>query len=167
MMRVGLGYDIHRLAVGRRLVLGGVEIPAPAGLQGHSDADVVLHSLMDALLGAAALGDIGQHFPPSDAQFRDISSLVLLERVRTLLQAAGVHLVNADIMVVAEQPRLAPFVAHMRHNIAAALEVEVSTIAIKATTNEGVGPEGRREAISAQAVVLVESGAAMSRPPAS
>lgn len=157
MMRIGLGYDIHRLVAGRRLILGGVEIPAPAGLEGHSDADVVLHALMDALLGATALGDIGQHFPPSDERLRGVSSLGLLSQVSTMVRAGGFHLVNADIMVVAEQPPLAPFVPTMRHTIAETLGVESSTIGIKATTNEGVGPEGRCEAISAQAVVLVES----------
>jgi 2-C-methyl-D-erythritol 2,4-cyclodiphosphate synthase len=154
-MRVGLGYDIHRLEPGRALILGGVPIPHPLGLAGHSDADVVLHALMDALLGAMGLGDIGQHFPPSDEQFRGISSLVLLGRVAQMMHEGGFMLINADIMVVAERPRLGPHIGLMRDIIRTSLDAELGRISIKATTNEGVGPEGREEAISAQAIVLL------------
>jgi 2-C-methyl-D-erythritol 2,4-cyclodiphosphate synthase len=156
MMRVGLGYDIHRLVPGRPLVLGGVTILSPLGLEGHSDADVVIHALMDAILGAAGLGDIGQHFPPSEEQFRGISSLLLLARVRQLLHEAGFRLVNADVVVVVEQPRIAPHALEMRRRMAEVLDVEQGAISVKATTNEGVGAEGRKEAISAQAVAAIE-----------
>jgi 2-C-methyl-D-erythritol 2,4-cyclodiphosphate synthase len=154
-MRVGIGYDIHRLAVGRKLWLGGVEIPAPAGLEGHSDADVVLHALMDALLGAAALGDIGTYFPPDDERFRGAASLDLLARVRDLLSSEGHAVENVDVVVVAEAPRILPHVPEMRKRISAVLGIPVDRIGIKATTNEGVGPEGQREAISARAVALL------------
>lgn len=155
-MRVGLGYDVHRLAEGRRLVIGGVEIPSDQGLDGHSDADVVVHALMDALLGAAALGDIGQHFPPSDEHFKDISSLYLLELVVGMLGAVGYRVGNVDVMVVAEGPRLSPYVDEMRSSLAGVLKVSMQSVNVKATTNEGLGPEGRSEGISAQAVVLLE-----------
>lgn len=154
-MRVGIGYDIHRLAVGRKLLLGGVEIPAAAGLEGHSDADVLLHALMDALLGATAQGDIGQHFPPDDERYRGASSLDLLARVRDLIAGQGYQVANVDVVVVAESPRIAPFVPEMRKRISAVLGIPTDAIGIKATTNEGVGPEGRHEAISACAVALV------------
>jgi 2-C-methyl-D-erythritol 2,4-cyclodiphosphate synthase len=154
-MRVGIGYDIHRLAVGRKLLLGGVEIPAAAGLEGHSDADVLLHALMDALLGATAQGDIGQHFPPDDERYRGASSLDLLARVRDLIAGQGYQVANVDVVVVAESPRIAPFVPEMRKRISAVLGIPSDAIGIKATTNEGVGPEGRHEAISARAVALV------------
>jgi len=154
-VRVGIGYDIHRLEVGRRLVLGGVEIAHSQGLEGHSDADVVLHALMDAMLGAAGLPDIGTHFPPSDDAFRDVSSLVLLERVSRLVEGKGLGLTNADIVVVAERPKIAPHAVAMRERIAEVLHTESSYINIKATTNERVGAEGREEAISAHAVVLL------------
>lgn len=156
MIRIGLGYDIHRLRPGRRLVLGGIEIPSDLGLDGHSDADVLLHALMDALLGALALGDIGQHFPPSDERYRDISSLALLAHVRDLLFHQGYRVVNADMMLIAERPRISPHVPRMRERIAGVLGVSQGAISIKATTNEEMGPEGRREAMSAQAVVLLE-----------
>ncbi|MBV9280856.1 MAG: 2-C-methyl-D-erythritol 2,4-cyclodiphosphate synthase [Chloroflexi bacterium] len=154
-MRVGIGYDIHRIREDRPLVLGGVTIPSPFGLEGHSDADVVLHALMDALLGAAALGDIGHHFPPGDARFRGISSLTLLARVHELIADAGYRLVNADMVLVAERPRIAPYVNKMRERIARVLDIGIDGIGIKATTNEGVGAEGRGEAISAHAVALL------------
>jgi 2-C-methyl-D-erythritol 2,4-cyclodiphosphate synthase len=156
MMRVGLGYDIHRIVSGRPLFLGGVRIPAPFGLLGHSDADVALHALMDALLGAAGLGDIGRHFPPSDEAYRDASSVDLLQRVRVMLEESGYHPVNVDIVVVAEAPRIAPYARDMQDHIAGALGIAATSVSIKATTNERVGPEGREEAISAQAVALVE-----------
>jgi 2-C-methyl-D-erythritol 2,4-cyclodiphosphate synthase len=156
-MRVGIGYDIHQLQIGRKLVLGGVPIPHTAGLAGHSDADVVLHALMDAILGALALGDIGQHFPPSDERFRDVSSLVLLHRVVELMRAEGYVVGNADVMVVAEQPRLSQHIVLMRDVVRNVLGVDIGQVSIKATTNERVGPEGRLEAISAHAVVLLEA----------
>jgi 2-C-methyl-D-erythritol 2,4-cyclodiphosphate synthase len=156
MMRVGLGYDIHRTAPGCRLVLGGVVIPADFGLLGHSDADVILHALMDALLGAAGLGDIGRHFPPADEAYRDASSLQLLHDVCGLVRRHGYTLVNADVVTVAERPRLAPFIDEMQRRIADVMAVDSDMISIKATTNEGVGPEGRGEAISARTVVLIE-----------
>lgn len=157
MIRVGIGYDIHRAATGRRLVLGGVEIPHTAGLEGHSDADVALHAIMDAMLGAAALGDIGHFFPPTDQRFRDASSIKLLIEVTRLVAEAGYRVVNIDLVVVAERPTLAPYVPMMRERIAQALGTEIGAIGVKATTNEGVGPEGRGEAISAQAVALLET----------
>jgi 2-C-methyl-D-erythritol 2,4-cyclodiphosphate synthase len=156
-MRVGIGYDIHQLQIGRKLVLGGVPIPHTAGLAGHSDADVVLHALMDAILGALALGDIGQHFPPSDERFRDVSSLVLLRRVVEMMRAEGYVVGNADVMVVAEQPRLSQHIVLMRDVVRNVLGVDIGQVSIKATTNERVGPEGRLEAISAHAVVLLEA----------
>lgn len=156
-MRVGLGYDIHRTVPARPLVLGGVEIAHDFGLEGHSDADVVLHALMDAMLGAAGLGDIGRYFPPSDPQYRGISSLELLTAVKNLVEEAGYRLQNASIVVVAERPRIAPYIGAMRSRIAGVLATEIDDIGISATTNEGMGPEGRHEAISAQAVVLLEA----------
>jgi 2-C-methyl-D-erythritol 2,4-cyclodiphosphate synthase len=155
-MRVGLGYDVHRLTEGRRLVLGGVEIPSAQGLDGHSDADVVVHALSDALLGAAALGDIGQHFPPSDPSFKNVSSLYLLHQVVGMLTTEGYRVVNVDVMVIAERPTLAPYVNQIRSGLAHVLEVPEQSVSVKATTNEGLGPEGRREGISAQAVALLE-----------
>lgn len=157
MIRVGLGYDIHRFVPGRALVLGGVTIPFEQGLDGHSDADVVVHALMDALLGAGGLGDIGTHFPPGDARFRDASSLDLLRTVMVLLRRAGYRVGNADIMVVAERPRITSFIDDMRSALASILQVPISGVSVKATTNEGLGPEGRGEGISAQAVALLEA----------
>lgn len=155
-MRVGIGYDIHRIEPGLPLVLGGVSIPSEFGLAGHSDADVILHALMDALLGASALGDIGQHFPPGDDRFRGISSLLLLHSVRELLDKHRFAVVNVDIMVVAEEPRLSPYVEQMRSCIAGALELNIDAVSVKATSNELVGPEGRLEAISAQSIAVVK-----------
>ena len=157
MIRVGLGYDIHRLKLGRRLILGGVEIPAGFGLEGHSDADVATHAIMDALLGAAGLGDIGTHFPPTDDRFHNISSLQLLALVRDLLSRERWRVVNADVVVIAEEPRLAPYADQMRNRIAGILGIESACVSVKATTKEGLGPEGAQEAISAQAVALLES----------
>lgn len=157
MTRVGLGYDIHRLVRGRELVLGGVAIPHEAGLEGHSDADVVVHALMDAILGAASLGDIGQHFPPADERFRGISSLTMLEQVRQLLTAANYRFINASIAIVAERPRIRPHVTEMQRRMGNALGTTPEAIGIAATTNEGMGAEGRGEAISAQAVALIET----------
>lgn len=155
-MRIGLGYDVHRLVEGRRLILGGVEIPWKKGLLGHSDADVLTHALCDALLGAAALGDIGQHFPDHDPRYKDAESLLLLERVKALLSEAGFSIVNVDAIIVAEKPRLAPYIKDMCANIARVLELPAGQINVKATTTEGLGPEGRGESISAQAAVLIQ-----------
>jgi 2-C-methyl-D-erythritol 4-phosphate cytidylyltransferase/2-C-methyl-D-erythritol 2,4-cyclodiphosphate synthase len=154
-IRIGSGFDIHRLVKGRPLVIGGVEIPFHLGLVGHSDADVLLHAIMDALLGAVALGDIGQYFPPSDEQWRNASSLNLLNRVASLLANSGFTVVNVDSTVVAEAPHLAPYIAEMRARIATCLGVDISRISVKATTSEGLGSEGRGEGISAYAVAMV------------
>jgi 2-C-methyl-D-erythritol 2,4-cyclodiphosphate synthase len=155
-LRVGYGYDVHRLQEGRRLVLGGVEIPHTQGLLGHSDADVLLHAICDALLGAAALGDIGQHFPDSDSQYQDINSLLLLKEVAGILQRTGLRVINVDSTVVAQEPRLAPHIKQMRQNIARFLAIEPEQVSVKATTSEGLGFEGRQQGISAHAVVLIE-----------
>jgi 2-C-methyl-D-erythritol 2,4-cyclodiphosphate synthase len=155
-MRVGIGYDIHRLVAGRRLVLGGVELEAEAGLAGHSDADVLLHALIDALLGAAALGDIGGHFPPGDPRWQDADSRELLRSVVEELALAGWSVANVDANVIAERPRLAPHIAAMRDAIARTLGVPVGRVSVKAKTNEGLGPAGEGLAISAQAVALIE-----------
>ena len=153
--RIGFGYDIHRLVTGRRLVLGGVVIPHEMGLLGHSDADVVCHALSDAILGALNLGDIGAHFPPDDPKWKNANSLDLLRDIMAMVRRRGARLVNADITVVAQEPRLAPFAEQMRKALAEPLATETDNISIKATTNEGVGPEGRCEAISASAVCLL------------
>lgn len=160
MQRVGIGYDVHRLVPGRPLVLGGVTIPHERGLDGHSDADVLLHAVMDAMLGALALGDIGQHFPPGDTAFRNISSLILLERVSALVAERGWSLGNVDITVIAEAPRIAPYAEAMRGNLAAATGITTDRISIKATTNEGLGFLGRQEGIAALAVALLDKPAA-------
>lgn len=155
-MRVGIGFDAHRFAAGRRLVLGGVEIRGHDGLEGHSDADVVLHALMDALLGAMGAGDIGEMFPDTDERYRNGSSLELLRKVGDLMKENGFVLVNADLVVICEEPRIAPHRDNMRENIARELGCEPSRIAIKGTTTEGMGPAGRAEGIMAQAAVLVD-----------
>jgi 2-C-methyl-D-erythritol 2,4-cyclodiphosphate synthase len=155
-MRVGIGYDIHRLAKGRRLVLGGVEISHDRGLEGHSDADVVLHAVSDAILGAAGLGDIGTHFPDTDARFKDISSMTLLEKVCALALEGGYRIGNIDVVVVAEKPVLGPYVAKMKESISETLRTGTVAVSIKATTNEGVGPVGRGEAIASFAVATLE-----------
>lgn len=155
-MRVGIGYDVHQLAVGRRLILGGVEIPFEKGLAGHSDADVLTHAIMDALLGAASLGDIGCHFPPLDLQYQNISSITLLHRVGELLQSKGWQIGNIDATIVAERPRLAPWIHRMREQISQSLKISSEQIGVKATTSEGLGFAGRGEGIAAYAVALVE-----------
>ena len=155
-MRVGHGYDVHRLVEGRRLILGGVEIPWERGLLGHSDADVLVHALMDAMLGAAALGDIGRHFPDSDARYAGADSIALLREVSRLLSEAGYSLVNADCTILAQRPKLAPHIPQMRQNIASALAVETDAISVKATTEEGLGFTGDGSGIAAHAVVLIE-----------
>lgn len=154
-LRIGTGYDVHRLTEGRKLILCGVEIPWDLGLLGHSDADVALHALMDAMLGAAALGDIGQHFPDNDPQYEGISSICLLKKTAELLQRSGYILVNADITIVAQKPKLLPFIPLMRSNIAEALSVNENAVSVKATTTEKLGFEGRMEGISSQAVCLL------------
>jgi 2-C-methyl-D-erythritol 2,4-cyclodiphosphate synthase len=153
---VGFGYDIHPLKRGRPLILGGVAIPHETGLDGHSDADVLCHAVMDALLGAAALGDIGQHFPDSDTGFQGASSLKLLKRVRDMVREAGFGIVNVDSTVVAEAPRLFPYRESMTRNLAGALCIDAGRISIKATTHEGLDSVGRKEAIAAYSVVLLE-----------
>ncbi|MDD2586019.1 MAG: 2-C-methyl-D-erythritol 2,4-cyclodiphosphate synthase [Syntrophomonadaceae bacterium] len=155
-MRIGSGFDVHCLQTGRKLVLGGVDIPHTQGLLGHSDADVLVHAICDALLGAAALGDIGQHFPDTDSQYKNVSSLYLLGRVKDLLDKAGFLIGNIDSTIVAQKPRLAPYIFEMRSNIAAMLNITIDQISVKATTSERLGFEGREEGISAQAVVLLE-----------
>ena len=154
--RIGHGYDVHKLVAGRKLILGGVEIPHETGLLGHSDADVVLHALMDALLGAAALGDIGKHFPDTDDAYKGISSLELLGRVKALLEKDGYSLANADMTVIAQAPKLAPYMPGMRSNIAKTLNVPEDCINVKATTEEHLGFTGRGEGIAAHAVVLLK-----------
>ena len=154
-MRVGHGYDVHRLVEGRKLILGGVEIPWEKGLLGHSDADVLLHALMDAMLGAAALGDIGRHFPDSDERYAGADSLRLLKEVSRLLDDAGYRLVNADCTILAQRPKLMPHIPEMRANIARALGADVDAISVKATTEEGLGFTGTGEGIAAHAVALI------------
>ncbi|ADL08831.1 2-C-methyl-D-erythritol 2,4-cyclodiphosphate synthase [Thermosediminibacter oceani] len=155
-MRVGIGYDAHRLVEGRRLVLGGVVIPFEKGLLGHSDADVLVHAINDALLGAAALGDIGTHFPDTDPKYKDISSILLLKKVGELLKREGFGVVNIDSVICAEKPKLSPFIEKMRQNIAEALNIAKEKVSVKATTTEGMGFEGRGEGISAQAICLIK-----------
>ena len=157
MMRIGCGYDVHRLTENRPLILGGVEIPWTQGLLGHSDADVLIHAVMDALLGAAGLGDIGQLFPDTDPAYKGISSLLLLRHVKETLEAAGWALGNLDATIVAQAPRLAPYIPQMRENLAQALSADLSRINIKATTEEHLGFTGRGEGIGAQAVALLLS----------
>ncbi len=154
-LRIGQGYDVHPLEAGRRLVLGGVEIAHERGLAGHSDADVLLHAISDAVLGAAGQGDIGLHFPPSDEQWRDASSLDLLARVVAIAQADGWSVVNVDATVIAERPRIAPHVPLMRERIAARLGIPIDAVGVKATTNERLGALGREEGIAALAVALL------------
>lgn len=154
-MRIGTGYDVHRLVSGRKLILGGVEIAHALGLDGHSDADVLLHAIKDALLGAAALGDIGRHFPDTDNQYKGASSLVLLKKVRQLLAEKGYEAYNIDATIIAEKPKLAPYIEQMNQNIAAALEINWDQVNIKATTTERLGFTGREEGIAAQAVATI------------
>jgi len=156
-IRVGLGYDVHPLIAGRKLVLGGIEIPFSKGLNGWSDADVLIHAVMDALLGAAALGDIGTHFPPGDVKYKNISSLDLLARVKELLDAGRWRVGNVDVMIMAEAPKLKEYMPRMAQNIARALAVQVEDISIKAGTNEKLGFIGRGEGIAVQAVALLET----------
>lgn len=154
-MRIGQGYDVHAFSVNRKLILGGVEIPHSRGLAGHSDADVLIHACCDAILGALALGDIGQHFPDTSADFKNIDSRILLRHVNNLAREKGYSLINLDSTIVAQKPKLSPFIEGMRQNLADDLTVELSQINIKATTTEKLGFEGREEGISAQAIVLL------------
>ena len=154
-LRIGTGFDAHRLAEGRDLVLCGVKVPYERGLDGHSDADVALHALCDALLGAAALGDIGKHFPDTDEKYRGISSLLLTERTREILEEAGYAPANVDITIVAQRPKLAPYIGEMRQNVARALCIPIDCVSVKATTTEKMGYEGRGEGISAQAAAII------------
>ncbi len=155
-MRVGFGYDVHAFVTGRPLFLGGIEIPYPFGLEGHSDADVLLHAICDALLGAIGEGDIGKHFPDTDSQYRDIRSTVLLKKVNNKIKEKGFHLVNIDATIVAQKPRLSEFIPRMVKQIADILEIEPGRANVKATTTEGLGFTGREEGIAAYGVALVE-----------
>jgi 2-C-methyl-D-erythritol 2,4-cyclodiphosphate synthase len=157
-LRIGIGYDIHPLVIGRKLVLGGVEIPFNKGLEGWSDADVLTHAVIDALLGAAALGDIGQHFPPGEPEYAGISSLMLLDKVVEKLEESGYKAVNIDATVVAEKPRLREYLDDMRHNLRHVLGIDMENVSVKASTNNGIGDIGRGEGIAAMAVALIEGG---------
>ncbi len=156
-MRTGIGYDIHRLSAGRKLVLGGVEIPYEKGLMGHSDADVLCHAIMDALLGAAGLPDIGVQFPDSESAYKDISSLRLMEQVGRLLLAGHWRIENVDATIIAEEPKISPWIDIMKERISAALEIDRGQIGIKCTTNEGLGFIGRKEGIAALATALIDT----------
>ena len=154
-MRIGMGYDVHRLVEDRKLILGGVEIAYEKGLLGHSDADVLVHAVMDALLGASALGDIGKHFPDTDPAYKGISSILLLEHVGKLLRDNGFVIGNIDATIIAQKPKMAPHILKMRENMAAALNIELNQINVKATTEEGLGFTGTGEGISSQAICLL------------
>ncbi len=157
MIRIGTGYDVHRLTDNRKLILGGVDIPHTVGLKGHSDADVLLHAIADSLLGAAALGDIGMHFPDTDDKYKGISSLKLLAEVKKILNTNGYKVVNTDSTIVAQRPKLMQYIPEMRKNIAHALDINVNCVSVKATTTEKLGFEGEQLGISAQAVSLIET----------
>lgn len=156
MLRIGNGYDVHRLVEGRKLILGGVEIPHLKGVLGHSDGDVLVHAVMDALLGALALGDIGQHFPDTSNEYKDIDSMILLERVFNLIKEKGYRIINLDCIIVAQQPKLKPYLDEMRDKISKVLETEISNISIKATTEEKLGFTGNEEGIKSYCVVLLQ-----------
>ena len=156
MQRVGFGYDVHRLVAGRKLILGGVAIPFERGLEGHSDADVLSHAIGDALLGAAALGDLGTHFQPGKEEFHNISSLILLQKIFALLNKKNWRIVNIDATIVAQRPKLMAFIQQMRENIASALQIGSETVSVKATTTEGLGFAGTGQGIAAYAVCLIE-----------
>lgn len=156
-MRVGMGYDVHKLAEDRDLIMGGVKIPHTLGLLGHSDADVLLHAIMDAMLGAAALGDIGKHFPDTDPAYKGISSMKLLEHVQKLLREKGYSVGNIDATIIAQRPKLRPYIGEMEKNIAKVLEISEDQVNVKATTEERLGFTGREEGIAAQAVCLIET----------
>lgn len=154
-MRIGMGYDVHKLVEGRDLIMGGVNIPYEKGLLGHSDADVLLHAVMDALLGAAALGDIGKHFPDSDPEYKGISSLVLLKKVGDLLNQNLFYIENIDATIIAQAPKMRPYIDEMRRNIADTLNIDISQVNVKATTEEGLGFTGSGEGISSQAICML------------
>lgn len=156
MTRFGMGYDVHRLVTGRKLIVGGVDIPHEYGLLGHSDADVLLHAVEDALLGAAALGDLGRHFPDSDERWKDVSSMKLLEHVKELIRAKGYRVGNIDATIVAQRPKFAPYIEEMRQNIAEKLELKLDQVNVKATTEERLGFTGEEKGISAYAVASLE-----------
>lgn len=155
-MRIGMGYDVHKLTENRKLILGGVDIPYEKGLLGHSDADVLIHAIMDAILGAAALGDIGKHFPDTDPAYEGISSIKLMEHVAGLLRENGFEIGNIDATVIAQKPKLAAYIPQMRQNMADALDIEVSQINVKATTEEGLGFTGAGQGIASQAICLLK-----------
>lgn len=157
-MRIGYGYDVHRLEKGRPLMLGGVEIPYEKGLTGHSDADVLLHAVIDALLGACALGDIGHHFPNTSEEYKDIDSRVLLRKTKALINDEGYQIANLDATIVAEGPKLASYIPEMREHLAQDLEISIDKVSIKATTSEGMGFEGEGRGISARAITLLKEG---------
>lgn len=154
-MRIGLGYDVHKLVPNRDLIIGGVKIPHTLGLLGHSDADVLIHAIMDSLLGAAALGDIGKHFPDTDAKFKGISSIKLLNEVRVLLSKNNYKIGNIDATIIAQRPKMAPYITSMRENISEALRISIDQINVKATTEEGLGFTGIEEGISSQSICLI------------
>lgn len=155
-MKIGFGYDLHRLVEGRKLILGGVHIPYEKGLLGHSDADVLAHAIMDAILGALALGDIGRHFPDTAEEFRDADSMLLMKKVYEIMKKRGYEIANLDAVIVAQKPKMMPYIEQMREEVAAVLHMEKECANIKATTTEGLNAEGRGEAISSQAVVLLQ-----------
>ena len=155
-IRIGHGYDVHKLVEGRRLILGGVDIQYEKGLLGHSDADVLLHAISDSLLGAAALGDIGKHFPDTDAAYKNADSLVLLSRVNDIIKSAGYQVSNIDATIIAQAPKLSPHIEQMRKNIAKTLSIDIADVSVKATTEERLGFTGRGEGISAHAVCIIE-----------
>ena len=157
MYRTGIGFDVHTLAEDRLLIIGGVQIPHPKGLLGHSDADVLVHAVMDAVLGALALGDIGQHFPDTDAEFKDANSMELLRHVQCLVEEEGFVCTNLDSIIMAEKPKMAPYLMEMKTNLASALKIKMEQVSIKATTTERLGLIGREEGIAAQAIVLLNS----------
>ena len=154
-MRIGMGYDVHKLTEGRPLILGGVTVPWEKGLLGHSDADVLVHAIMDAVLGAAALGDIGLHFPDTDPRYKGISSIILLEKVGELLREKGYEPGNIDATIIAQKPKLRPYIDEMRKHVAAALDMSVEDVSVKATTEEGLGFTGTQEGVSSHAVCLI------------
>ncbi|MBU3182675.1 2-C-methyl-D-erythritol 2,4-cyclodiphosphate synthase [Clostridium psychrophilum] len=158
-MRIGMGYDVHKLVKGRSLILGGVTIPHETGLLGHSDADVLLHAIMDALLGAAALGDIGKHFPDNDTRYKGISSIILLKHVGSLLKNNNYTIENIDATIIAQSPKMAPYIPNMVINIATALQLPIGSINVKATTEEGLGFTGRQQGISSNAICLLNNDA--------
>ena len=155
-MRIGHGYDVHKLIKDRKLIIGGVEIPYEMGLLGHSDADVLLHAICDSLLGAAALGDIGKHFPDTAKEYEGMDSLVLLKKVGEMIEKSGYSVCNIDATIIAQSPKMSPYIKTMRENIASALCIDVSLVSVKATTEEGLGFSGRKEGISAHCVCLID-----------